>query len=496
MGVDRPSGSSRALRLDPYALPVRYAARDSGADGQVRDIELDRERVVLRREVRGIPHENRRAGHRIRRRHACERCRPRATSRPPSPSCSNIATAGSRVPLFVATEGDDAMAQWKSWGRVLGVPLLVADGDGALREPFRRIGRLGVGAPAPRRRRRAAIKWRQALDPDAAEARPAVGRCRPCIAASARSSRATRLDPKNRFGSCPPLNSKASACRHRPSVQQAMGVCRKRRPPRFPKRPSQRRQAFTSCWHPAPNYPPRPPSTRWSRCPSSSWSAWRHEWTRRHLAVFGLGAVLLHPGAGGLRLGWRGSSRRRVRLRAIAFGAAGQRCLAGSMLLAVGAAHDPASRTSRPRQARSRSANGLEPGVELAGDLAAPPEYRIVRAADEGAPAAPRCSSTAVPRGTSRAMQKGILLARRSSTASSRIYVSPKTRSLAPCSASTTSPRSTRRSPHQRQSLRQRGRVYTQSGKWRASSATTSSREHRRQRRRGRAYGRTSRSPG
>ncbi len=54
MGVDRPSGSSRALRLDPYALPVRYAARDSGADGQVRDIELDRERVVLRREVRGI----------------------------------------------------------------------------------------------------------------------------------------------------------------------------------------------------------------------------------------------------------------------------------------------------------------------------------------------------------------------------------------------------------------------------------------------------------
>ncbi len=51
---DRPSGSGRALRLDPYALPVRYAARDSGADGQVRDIELDRERVVLRREVRGI----------------------------------------------------------------------------------------------------------------------------------------------------------------------------------------------------------------------------------------------------------------------------------------------------------------------------------------------------------------------------------------------------------------------------------------------------------
>jgi len=55
----------------------------------------------------------------------------------------------------------DAMAQWKSWARVLGVPLLVADDDGALREPFRRIGRLAVGQPAPRRRRRSAIKWRR-----------------------------------------------------------------------------------------------------------------------------------------------------------------------------------------------------------------------------------------------------------------------------------------------------------------------------------------------
>ena len=56
------------------------------------------------------------------------------------------------VPLFVADEGDEAMVEWKSWSRVLGVPLLVDDGDGALREPFRRIGRLGVGNPAHRAR--------------------------------------------------------------------------------------------------------------------------------------------------------------------------------------------------------------------------------------------------------------------------------------------------------------------------------------------------------
>ena len=50
-----PAGSSRAVRLDPLALPVRFAASDAAADERVRWIELDRERVVLRRAVRGIP---------------------------------------------------------------------------------------------------------------------------------------------------------------------------------------------------------------------------------------------------------------------------------------------------------------------------------------------------------------------------------------------------------------------------------------------------------
>ncbi len=166
---DRPSGSSRALRLDPYALPVRYAARDSGADGQVRDIELDRERVVLRREVRGI---RMKIGVLV-----TEFTGVTMRTLPPEgeePAAVAVMLEhrdhGLTVPLFVATEGDDAMAEWKSWSRVLGVPLLVADGEGALREPFPRIGRLAIGTPTPRRRPPRRDQVAQALDPAAQEA--------------------------------------------------------------------------------------------------------------------------------------------------------------------------------------------------------------------------------------------------------------------------------------------------------------------------------------
>src|SRR5260370_21598920 len=49
-----PAGSSRALRLDPLSLPLSFHAQDVRADGGVRQIELHRERVVLRRAVHGM----------------------------------------------------------------------------------------------------------------------------------------------------------------------------------------------------------------------------------------------------------------------------------------------------------------------------------------------------------------------------------------------------------------------------------------------------------
>ena len=49
-----PAGSGRVERLDPFALPLRFHDVDETADQRVRLVELHRERVVLRRTLRGI----------------------------------------------------------------------------------------------------------------------------------------------------------------------------------------------------------------------------------------------------------------------------------------------------------------------------------------------------------------------------------------------------------------------------------------------------------
>jgi len=154
------AGSSRALRLDPFSLPVRFEAADEAADERLRVVDLYRERVVLRRSVRGI----------------------RMALNMPVAAFRGVAIrivgeAGKAptaiavvlehgdpalsLPLFAASESDDIVAEWQSWGRVLGLPLLVAEGDGTLREPFARLGAVRIEAPTARRRRRTAIARRR-----------------------------------------------------------------------------------------------------------------------------------------------------------------------------------------------------------------------------------------------------------------------------------------------------------------------------------------------
>jgi uncharacterized protein DUF6101 len=65
------------------------------------------------------------------------------------------------LPLAVAPDGDEVIAEWQSWARVLALPLLVTDRDGSLRDAFPRLGQVKVWAPTLRRRRRNAIKRRR-----------------------------------------------------------------------------------------------------------------------------------------------------------------------------------------------------------------------------------------------------------------------------------------------------------------------------------------------
>jgi Family of unknown function (DUF6101) len=157
---ERAGGPASAPRLDPFSLPVRFTAADQAADAQLRVVDLHRERVVLRRSVRGmrmalnLPV----AGFRgVAIRLIGE------TGQMPSAIAVVLehADPALSLPLFAAHASDDVIAEWQAWGRVLGLPLLVAEGDGSLREPLARLGALRVEAPIARRRRRGAIARRR-----------------------------------------------------------------------------------------------------------------------------------------------------------------------------------------------------------------------------------------------------------------------------------------------------------------------------------------------
>ncbi|MGY3235988.1 hypothetical protein ACVWZ4_003452 [Bradyrhizobium sp. USDA 4472] len=133
-----PTGSSRSLRLDPLSLPVRFDAHDPRADGYTRQVELHRERVVLRRAVRGMQMAiNVRVsdftGVALRGSDAAQTLV--LVHRDPSLS----------VPLLISADGDDLAEAWAIWSELFALPQL----DEAARKP------------APRRRRANAIRDRR-----------------------------------------------------------------------------------------------------------------------------------------------------------------------------------------------------------------------------------------------------------------------------------------------------------------------------------------------
>ena len=159
-----PAGSGRVERLDPFALPVRFEDADHAADARVRMVEIHRERVVLRRALRGIKMAvNLPVAAYL---GVAIRMQPTTAN---SPGAVVIvlehADPALSVTLCRATEVGDTVADWRSWGRALGMPLLVESADGRLREPFERIGGVRVGVPAWRRRRRSPLHARRASLP-------------------------------------------------------------------------------------------------------------------------------------------------------------------------------------------------------------------------------------------------------------------------------------------------------------------------------------------
>lgn len=155
-----PAGSGCGTRLDPLALPVRFAATDAVADGLVRHVEIARERVRVKRSVRGIT---------ISINVPVDAYQGVALRMLPSEDGSEervVVSVEHRDPalsvtLFEATDNFDVIAEWQLWSRVLALPLLIVDGEGVLRPPFPSMGMVRVGKAGPRRRRRNAVKRRR-----------------------------------------------------------------------------------------------------------------------------------------------------------------------------------------------------------------------------------------------------------------------------------------------------------------------------------------------
>jgi hypothetical protein len=134
-----PAGSSRALRLDPLSLPISFDAHDTRADGGVRQIELHRERVVLRRALHGM----------------------RMAINVRVSDFLGVALRGIddaqvlvlahrdpslTIPLCVSQDRDEIASAWQMWSEIFALPQLPEE---------------KTPEPAARRRRRNAIRARR-----------------------------------------------------------------------------------------------------------------------------------------------------------------------------------------------------------------------------------------------------------------------------------------------------------------------------------------------
>lgn len=157
MSGGMPAGSSRALRLDPSSLPVKFAARDERADGRCREVELTRDRVVLRRAIAGmkmavnLPVSAYRG--------IALRMITDENAEPAAAIVLAHADPGFDLELCVTDHPGEVMIAWHEWATALDMPLLATEQDNtpAVRPP----ATIECDQPFLRRRRRNAIKSRR-----------------------------------------------------------------------------------------------------------------------------------------------------------------------------------------------------------------------------------------------------------------------------------------------------------------------------------------------
>jgi hypothetical protein len=146
------AGSSRAFRLDPFSLPVRYTAAIGGAAGGRASILLDGHQAVVTRPWLGgdrwsvtVP--------------VADFCgvAVRIVAVGDSGAIGAVVELmhdepGLSLPLVIADEPEDVAADWQAWGRVFNLPLLVVAHDGRVLQASDRMGGPSFGASKPRRR--------------------------------------------------------------------------------------------------------------------------------------------------------------------------------------------------------------------------------------------------------------------------------------------------------------------------------------------------------
>lgn len=159
VGKALPAGSSREQRLDPSSpsLPLLFNARDERADGGLRQIQMTRSRVIIKRAIQTIRMVlNVRVDEYF-----------AITLRAARPE-DNMSGAwvlwlehqdrSLSVPLFVSADGDEIRQAGVMWADFFQRPDLIDTGGiGAMPDPLVPLDY----APAPRRRRRNAIRNRR-----------------------------------------------------------------------------------------------------------------------------------------------------------------------------------------------------------------------------------------------------------------------------------------------------------------------------------------------